>query len=523
MKFENPVLPGMHPDPTVCRVGGDFYLACSSFEHFPGVPLFHSRDLVAWRPIGHALTRAGQLDLTGAPSSGGIYAPTLRHHDGRFYLVTTLVGRGNFVVIADDPRGPWSDPHWLDDEGFDPSLAFLDERVHYTRTGPGADEDHPFVYQSELVLSDAGPAIAETPRAIWRGTGGVWSEGPHLYRRGRWFYLVTAEGGTSYGHSVVVARSTGPDGPFEASPHGPLVTHRDRPRHPIQAVGHADLVELSDGSIWAVLLGIRPTDGRHHHLGRETFLAPVEWGDDGWPRMPALELSVARPSLPSDSADTVPMSDPDDFRSPALGPSWMFVRNPPEDAWSLDERPGCLRLWGCPATLGDVAPLALVCRRQQHFGLAVRTLLDFTPDRPNEQAGLCVRATEAFHAVLLVGSGRRGRELTLVHTTGGRSRTLGRVDLEEGPVTLVLEATPRAYRFLGGTGGRLDDLGSVPTRSFSAETILERSGRHHFTGATIGLLATGNGSRSTVPADFQRFDYVPDPKSAGGRGAYRRT
>src|SRR4029453_8464218 len=137
MEFSNPILSGMHPDPTVCRVGSDFYLACSSFEYFPGVPIFHSRDLVSWRQLGHALTRPGQLDLTGVPSSGGIYAPTLRYHDGRFYLVTTLVGRGNFVVTADDPRGPWSDPHWLDEEGFDPSLDFLDGRVFYTRVGPG--------------------------------------------------------------------------------------------------------------------------------------------------------------------------------------------------------------------------------------------------------------------------------------------------------------------------------------------------------------------------------------------------
>ena len=278
MEFENPVLPGMHPDPTICRVGRDFYLACSSFEYFPGVPIFHSRDLVGWRQIGHALTRRSQLDLSGVPSSDGIYAPTLRHHDGTFYLVTTLVGSGNFLVTAKHPRGPWSDPCWLDSDGIDPSLAFLDDRVYYTRNGPGADPDHPFVYQAELAWSGGVPSLVRKPRVIWRGTGGIWPEAPHLYRRGRWFYLLTAEGGTSYGHSVVVARSGRPYGPFVASPHGPLLTHRDRPRHAIQATGHADLVELDDGSTWAVLLGIRPAAGRNHHLGRETFLAPVAWG-----------------------------------------------------------------------------------------------------------------------------------------------------------------------------------------------------------------------------------------------------
>ena len=156
MEVVNPVLPGMHPDPTVCRVGRDFYLACSSFEYFPGVPLYTSRDLVHWTPVGHALTRRSQLDLRGVPSSGGVYAPTLRHHEGTFFLVTTLVGRGNFVVTARDPRGPWSDPIWLDEDGIDPSLAFLDGRVFYTRNGRGADPDHPFVYQGELTLA-GGP------------------------------------------------------------------------------------------------------------------------------------------------------------------------------------------------------------------------------------------------------------------------------------------------------------------------------------------------------------------------------
>ena len=501
--FANPILPGMHPDPTVCRVGGDFYLACSSFEYFPGVPIFHSRDLVTWRQLGHVLTRPSQLDLTSAPSSGGIYAPTLRHHHGRFYLVTTLVGRGNLLVTADDPGGRWSDPHWLDDEGFDPSLAFLDGRVYYTRAGPGADDDHPFVYQAELAVTDDGIEFAPATRSIWQGTGGVWTEGPHLYRRGDRYYLLAAEGGTSYEHSVVVARSERPDGPFEPSPHGPVVTHCDRSDHPIQAVGHAELVELADGSTWAVLLGIRTAGRRHHHLGRETFLAPVEWGSDGWPRMSPVELSMEAPSLPR--APRAPNGDGDEFSGPNLAPSWVFVRNPPEGAWSLRERPGCLRLWGCPGSLRDVAPVALICRRQEQFDVAVRTLLDFAPRSPNEEAGLCIRANEAFHAALLVGLGSRGCELRLVQTEAGRTRTLTRTKLDHGPVTLVLEVTAAEYRFLGGTGETLLEVGRMPTRAFSAETILGASGRHHFTGAMIGLLATGNGLRSTVPADFHWF------------------
>ena len=209
---------------------------------------------------------------------------------------------------------------WLDEDGIDPSLAFLDGRIHYTRNGPGSDPDHPFVYQGELTSSAGGFELLRPPRVIWKGTGGIWPEAPHLYRRGRHYYLVTAEGGTSYGHSVVVARGGRADGPFVASPHGPLVTHRDRPRDPIQAVGHADLVDLDDGTTWAVLLGIRVTGGRHHHLGRETFLAPVTWGDDGWPaRMEPVRPTVPVPGGAPAPAPAAARDDFDTRRLPAPG------------------------------------------------------------------------------------------------------------------------------------------------------------------------------------------------------------
>lgn len=521
MEFSNPVLAGMYPDPSVCRVGRDCYLVTSTFEYFPGVPIFHSRDLVRWRQLGHVLTRRSQLDLAGAPSSGGIFAPTLRHHAGTFYVVTTLAGRGNFVVTATHPSGPWGDPVWLDDEGLDPSLAFLDGRIYYTRNGPGSDADHPFIYQTELEWDRPSPGgteprltVVDKPRVIWEGTGGIWPEAPHLYRRAtapRHYFLLTAEGGTSYGHSVVVARSTQPYGPFEAAPLGPLLTHRDAPRHPVQATGHADWVDLEDRSTWAVLLGIRPTAGSHHHLGRETFLAPVTWSADGWPRMGdrgRLPLTLPSPVAQEGSRATQG-SKRDDFDSERLDHSWMFVRNPNARDWSTRQRPGHLRLWGSAQSLGDVASPALVCCRQQHFDVVVRTRLDFEPQRGNEHAGLCVRANEAFHYALLVGRGERGRELRLVETQNGRSHMRGSAELGHGPLTLEVTATAQKYTFRGGTGESLRTLGALPTQALAAETITQRTGRHHFTGAMFGLLATGNGQRSTAPADFDWFDYLP--------------
>jgi xylan 1,4-beta-xylosidase len=493
MSSAGPVLAGMYPDPSVCRVGDDCYLVTSTFEYFPGVPIFHSRDLVRWRQIGHVLTRPSQLDLRGVASSRGIFAPTLRYGAGRFCLITTHVDRGNFIVTATRPEGPWSDPVWLDEEGIDPSLAFIGERVFYTRNGPGTDADHPFIYQGEL----AGLAVASELRAIWRGTGGIWPEAPHLYQRGEWWYLLTAEGGTSYGHSAVVARSADAYGPYVASPHGPLITHRDLPEHPVQATGHADFVDLPDGSSWAVLLGIRVAGGRHHHLGRETFLAPVQWGEDGWPQMGGL-VAVAR-----DGGRVR-----DEFDSRELAPEWVFVRNPDARTWSLGERPGHLRLWGSALTLGDAGSPALVCRRQGDFDATAATCVDFGPRAPGERAGMCVRASDDFHVALEVAGGEDGRRLELTETLAGNARVVAARELGDGPVTLGFRATAGEYTAFGGTGAATRDLGSVPARSLSAETIAALTGGNHFTGAMLGLLATGSGSRSTAPADFAWFEYV---------------
>lgn len=504
--FRNPVIPGFHPDPSVCRVGKSFYLAASSFEYFPGVPLFHSTDLVHWKKIGHALTRESQLRLHRAPSSGGIYAPTLRYQKGRFYLITTNVsGRGNFYVTARRAQGPWSEPVWLDRKGIDPSLLFTDDGVHYTRNGPGRDWEHPLIFQARLDLD--GRRLLGRPRPVFAGTGGPWVEGPHLYRRGGVYYLMAAEGGTGYGHSEVVARSEHPFGPFHPNPRNPILSHRDRRHDPIQATGHADLVDLADGSTWAVFLGIRPTRGRHHHLGRETFLAPVTWGAKGWPvigNQGRVKLWMPAPPLPSSPFPEPPPRD--DFRARSLGLDWCFIRNPRPRDWSLTERPSHLRLKGSAVTLNDVASPAFVGRRQQHFELRCRALLRFEPRRPNEEAGLTLRANEDNHYDLCIRGSEKGREARLVCRQKGVMRLVRQVPLGPGAVVLEIESDPRSYWFRLQCGTQRADLGRLPTRALSTET-LTGSGRHHFTGVVIGLYATGNGKRSTTPADFDWFEY----------------
>jgi hypothetical protein len=277
-----PIVPGFHPDPSVCRVGDDYYLVNSSFEYLPGVPIFHSRDLANWQQLGNVLDRPEQLSLPSSRGGGGIYAPTLRHHDGRFWMITTNINQvraGHLIVSATDPAGPWTTPVYTKGAvGIDPDLFWDADGTCYLTwtTGWG----NPPIMQA-VIDPQTGKLLSE-PRGVAAGTGLASPEGPHLYRRGDWYYLLLAEGGTERGHAVTIARSRTVSGPFDWNPANPILTHRST-THPVQNTGHADLVEIPEG--WAmVYLGVRPvgpTPG-YHLNGRETFLAGVHWVDD-WP------------------------------------------------------------------------------------------------------------------------------------------------------------------------------------------------------------------------------------------------
>jgi alpha-N-arabinofuranosidase len=518
--FHNPVLPGFYPDPSVCRVGGDYYLATSSFEYFPGVPIFHSRDLVHWRQLGHALERPSQLALEGARSSQGIFAPTLREHAGMFYLVTTNVSNGgSFYVKARDPAGPWSEPVWLKEDVFtmDPSLFFdEDGRVYYTRHGGG---EHGGVYQAELELATG--KLRQAATQIWAGTGGVWPEGPHLYRINGTYYLLISEGGTSVGHMLTVARSDSPFGPFEACPDNPILSHRQRPSEPIQATGHGDWVQTPDGRWWIVFLGIRRWDGEHHHLGRETFLAPVEWNSEGWPiihRGEPIRLEMSSEGLPPRSPwPRAREQERDDFDRAELSLVWNFVRNPAPGSWSLSERPGFLRLHGSEASLDRVSSPAFVGRRQQHLRCRASTRLLFEPERPGERAGLTLRANEDNHHELVVTRVGSGRSVQLWTRCAGVSTLVAERATANGPLVLALEAFPDRYELSFDEGRGRQLLGSAPTAPLSSESA------GGFTGVYIGLFASlaqpmadatsaqaaAAPPGSMAPADFDWFEYTP--------------
>jgi alpha-N-arabinofuranosidase len=497
MRYQNPILPGFYPDPSVCRVGEDYYLVTSSFEYFPGIPIFHSRDLVHWRQLGHCLTRASQLPLRGAGASQGMYAATLRHHDGRFYLVArNNTAQQMLIVSAADPAGEWSEPLWIGPWGGDPSLFFDDDgQVYLTVCGEGA------IHQTTLDVRTG--AHGGAMRELWKGTGGAWVEAPHLYRIDGRYYLMLAEGGTEYGHMETIARGPSPWGPFESCPSNPILTHRST-GNPIQATGHADLVQDHRGHWWLVCLGIRPV-GRCHHLGRETFLTPVTW-ENGWPRVGRngqIDTEAEADGLPSHPWISEPSRD--DFDSATLRPCWNFLRNPYPKDWSLTDRPGWLRLTGSAVTLDDADSPAFVGRRQQHFEFASETVLDFQAQpgcTGREEAGLTVRINERHHGEIAVVLARKKRYVTTRVRLGSLVTAHRSAAIPDGLVTLTISGDRDCYRL----GYALAGSPSVEAARFDCRFLSSEVAGGH-TGVYLGMYATGNGRPGRTPAYFDRFDY----------------
>lgn len=523
----NPVLPGFNPDPSICRVGDDFYIATSTFEWYPGVQIHHSRDLVHWRLLTRPLTRASQLDMRGEPCSCGIWAPCLTYADGLFWLIYTDVKRFdgdvkdvyNYLVTAPAIEGPWSDPISLNSSGFDPSLfhdddgrkwlvnMIWDHRSGRNRFGGILLQEYS-VSERRLI----GPV-----RNIYQGTPLGLVEGPHLYRRGDWYYLMTAEGGTGYDHAVTLARARTIDGPYETHPEAHVITSRFDPTAPLQRAGHGSLVETSAGEFYLAHLCGRPIPGpRQCPLGRETSLQKVVWGTDGWPRLahgglvPAVEQPapaglVSHPWPPAPSRH--------DFDAPDLPLDFQWLRTPrAERLFSLSERPGHLRLFG-RESVGSWYEQSLVARRQQAFRFQAETIVDTEPATFQQMAGLIAYYNRfKFHYLAVTADDEGHRVLTILSCNGdwpegGLTAVLPvAVPLPDGPVRLGLDVDGVVLRFrYAPSGGDWQPIGPA----LDAGLLSDEGGRGEhgsFTGNFVGMAAndqTGAG----LPADFDYFIY----------------
>lgn len=516
-KNKNPILPGFYPDPSICRVEEDYYLVTSTFAYFPGIPVFHSRDLIHWTQIGNVLTRPEQLPLSGAETSEGIFAPTIRYHKGTFYVITTNVtptnNLGNFIVTATDPAGPWSDPYPLDAEGIDPSLFFdEDGKCYYCGTKERREGAKYFgdneIYIQELNL-DTMQLIGESYPA-WHGAlrDMEWPEGPHIYKKDGWYYLMISEAGTGQNHAVSIARSKSLTEPFEGYRANPILTHRHLGYHyPISNVGHPDIVETQNGEWWMICLASRLCDGHYRNLGRETYLVPFIW-ENGWPVINPgkgiVEDTVLSPNLPSFEAAAVP--DTEDFDTETLPCHFMYLRNPDMEMYSLTANPGHLRLTLGPDTLSSRGTPTYVCRRQLDFCFTAETDVTFRPKAENEMAGMAIYQSQSYNYQFLIGIKQGQTLLSLVRTKKDVTNVIATALLDEQYPSVKLQIMQQEqnltfrYQTDGKTYCTLAD--NIDARILSTDIA------GGFVGTTIGMYATSNGQPGDTCADFDYFTYA---------------
>jgi xylan 1,4-beta-xylosidase len=535
--IQNPVIPGFNPDPSFVRVGDDYYIVNSTFEWLPGVQIHHSRDLVNWRLIGHALTRPSQLDLRGVVGSGGVWAPSLSYHDGQFWLIYTNIrywGKGQpfkdigiYLVTAKDILGPWSEPVVLNSIGFDPSLFHDDDgrkwlvnmvwdfrKGHYRFAGIVAQEyDHE---QRKLV----GPMTKILEKQ------NILTEGPNIYKRDGWYYLMMAEGGTGWNHGISMARSRSVTGPYELDPQPSVLTARGDASLALQKAGHGELVETPAGEWYLAHLASRPLrldpavspnknpegerTGWCCPLGRETCIQKVEWSADGWLRLasggtdPQAEVPAPK-DLPETRREAVP--ERDDFDASSLDASWSSLRDYVSDAWlSLTERPGWLRLRGRDS-MSSLFFQSLVAKRLTAFRCTLETCLEFEPDHFTQMAGLiCYYDTRQFSYLRVTYDETVGKVLGVVLSDDGVYDELLDSQIAIGDwrrVFLRAEIDGQKLQFRASPdGGTWQDIGP----SLDMTKLSDDYGSTlRFTGAMLGLCAQDVGG-TFKHADFDYFE-----------------
>ncbi|WP_079476012.1 glycoside hydrolase family 43 protein [Marinococcus halophilus] len=531
-QITNPILTGFNPDPSICRAGENYYIATSTFEWFPGVQIHHSKDLKNWEVVKHPLERTSQLNMAGNPDSGGVWAPALSWHDNQFWLIYSDIKQidgiwkdgHNYLVTCDTIDGEWSDPVYLNSSGFDPSLYHDDDGRKYLLNmvwdyRPG---NHRF-YGIALQEYDAeAEALIGERQIIFTGTDIKLTEGPHIYKINGWYYLLTAEGGTTFDHAATIARSKSLFGPYEVHPENPFITSWPYPRNPLQKAGHGSLVETQNGEWYFVHLTGRPLkevqkpllDPRGFcPLGRETAIQKVHWEKE-WPYITGgnePSLYVEGPGLSKESQHS-PSPVYSHFNTGDLDKSFQTLRVPlGENTLSLKDRPGYLRLYG-KDSLTSKFTQAFVARRWQHFYFDAETALQFDPDHFQQSAGMvCYYNTQNWVYFHVTHDENKGRVLTLLtndHFQFDKPLRNSDIELGQDIETIYLKVSVRmdqywfSYSFDGSSWIKVDI--SFPSAKLSDDHI---QGDGFFTGAFVGMQCQD--SFSSKPADFEYFHYFP--------------
>ncbi|MCY1139222.1 glycoside hydrolase family 43 protein [Actinoplanes sp. Pm04-4] len=534
--IRNPVLTGFHPDPSILRVGSDYYIATSTFEWYPGVRIHHSVNLVDWTPLGGALNEKRLLDLTGTGDSNGVWAPNLTYAHGEFHLlysdVATFAGGywdpQNFLVTGPTPTGPWSDPVVLHGRGFDASLFHDDDGATWMLSmvadwRPGRNR---FGGISIQQYDPEARRLAGPEHMIFTGTAAAVTEAPNLYRKDGWYYLVTAEGGTSWEHQVTVARSSHVLGPYLADPAGPLLTSVGHPELTLQKAGHGSLVETPSGQWYLAHLVGRPyTPLGRCVLGRESAIQEVTWTEDGWPRIADGRPADTVPApvgveVPAEAPVSSEQQEDDDFDSPVLGVNWSTLRRPATPDWvSLTERPSHLRIHGGRSPMGRHQP-SLVARRVVATGSEFEADMEFTPRNYRQLAGITAYYNTRNWYFLHVTADDDGTPvLDLLACDSGRVSIVPGVRTPvpgPGPVRLGLRlAGPSlsfSYEFPGSTDSSgVHDAGptldaTTLSDEYAASVVNGEPSAWGFTGAFVGLWVQDLG-REGAYADFDRASY----------------
>lgn len=506
--YQNPVQRGFFPDPSVIRVGEDYYMVNSSFQYFPAIPISHSKDMVNWRIIGHAITDNEYMDISDIPDSHGIWAPDISYHNGKFYIFATLrlhgtgkrdnnVLRRQLMVTSEKPEGPYSNPAWLEVDSIDPSHFIDDDGSHYMVIAPGI---------GVIKLSDDCTKVVGERVTVWPGTGERCPEGPHILKKDGWYYAIIAEGGTGYGHGVNIARSRELFGTYEASPYNPVMRQTD-PEAPIQRTGHGKLIQTQDSDWWMYYLCGRRNGGNYTTIGRESALDPVQFTEDDW----FLVNEGKGPSLTQKSPSLTPYpyekNNFDDFDRDALGLDWEFVRNPDNGSWSLSERKGHLRLWTRNGQLFEIHAKNTLLRREQELTYTASTKLDFEPSKNGEQAGLTCYYSTATYA-RWSKCYENGTKLQLVINRNQGEELIAEIDnLREGTIYLKVEVEGLTRTFYYSYDGNEWSMGGVLENCiYLCDEGVPNDPKRH-TGTLVGIYANNGGCGSRIPADFDWFSY----------------